>query len=156
LQIARVKPLGKPPVNRSKQFARFPHLALVAPEACEAHGGAEFPGFGLLVASDGEGAPSPKFSPAFRYAVIRAAQEAASPRINADWDLAKGASRDAPPLGSTKSGIPERGMKAISTFWCAPTGTSSLRCVASQPSRCFSPMPTPQSGQVCRCMLVLR
>src|SRR5262249_7545938 len=52
LQIARVKPLGKPPVNRSKQFARFPHLALVAPEACEAHGSAEFPGFGLLMASD--------------------------------------------------------------------------------------------------------
>ena len=31
------------------------HLALVAPEAREAHGGAEFPGFGLLLTSNGEG-----------------------------------------------------------------------------------------------------
>jgi hypothetical protein len=30
------------------------HLALVAPEACEAHGGAEFPGLGLLLARDSE------------------------------------------------------------------------------------------------------
>ena len=30
-QIARVKPLREPPVNRSQQFARLPHLALVAP-----------------------------------------------------------------------------------------------------------------------------
>jgi hypothetical protein len=29
-----------------------PHLALVAPETCEAHGGAEFPGLGLLLAGD--------------------------------------------------------------------------------------------------------
>ena len=33
---------------------RFPHLALVAPKAREAHGGAEFPGFGLLLACDRE------------------------------------------------------------------------------------------------------
>jgi hypothetical protein len=32
------------------------HLALVAPEACEAHGGAEFPGFRLLLAGDRESA----------------------------------------------------------------------------------------------------
>src|SRR5262249_53283864 len=54
LQIARVKPLHKPPVNRSQQFARLLHLALVAPEPCEAHGGAEFPRLGLLLASDRE------------------------------------------------------------------------------------------------------
>jgi hypothetical protein len=36
LQIARVEPLSEPPVNRSQQFARLAHLALVAPEACEA------------------------------------------------------------------------------------------------------------------------
>ena len=54
LQIARVEALRKPPVNRSQQFARLLHLALVAPEACEAHGGAEFPGFGLLLTGDGE------------------------------------------------------------------------------------------------------
>jgi hypothetical protein len=29
-QIARVEPFGEPPVNRSKQFARLRHLALVA------------------------------------------------------------------------------------------------------------------------------
>ena len=51
-QIARAKPLSEPPVQRSQQFARLLQLALVAPEACEAHGGAEFPGFGLLLASD--------------------------------------------------------------------------------------------------------
>src|SRR5262249_37493439 len=33
LQIARVEALCEPAVNRSKQFARFPPLALVAPEA---------------------------------------------------------------------------------------------------------------------------
>ena len=33
-QIARVEPLSEPPVNRSKEFARLLHLALVAPEAC--------------------------------------------------------------------------------------------------------------------------
>jgi hypothetical protein len=36
-------------VNGSQQFARFAHLALVAPEACEAYGSAEFLGFGLLL-----------------------------------------------------------------------------------------------------------
>src|SRR5262249_36584622 len=49
------EPLRKPPVNRSQQFARLLHLALVAPEPREAHGGAEFPGFRLLLASDREG-----------------------------------------------------------------------------------------------------
>ena len=33
LQIARVEPLRKPPVNRSKQFACLLHLALIAPGA---------------------------------------------------------------------------------------------------------------------------
>ena len=54
LQIARVEPFSKPSVNRSQQFARLLHLALVTPEAREAHCGAEFPGFGLLLARDGE------------------------------------------------------------------------------------------------------
>ena len=39
--------LREPAVHRCKQFARFMHLALGAPEPGEAHGGAEFPGFGL-------------------------------------------------------------------------------------------------------------
>ena len=54
LQIARVKAFSEPPLNRSKQFARLVHLTLVAPEACEAHCGAEVPGFGLLLARDRE------------------------------------------------------------------------------------------------------
>jgi hypothetical protein len=44
---------GEPAVDRSEQFARLLHLALVAPEAGEAHGSAEFPGFGLLLMGDG-------------------------------------------------------------------------------------------------------
>src|SRR6516225_2768450 len=35
-----------------QHFARLLHLTLVAPEPCEAHGGAEFQGFGLLLACD--------------------------------------------------------------------------------------------------------
>ena len=38
LQIARVKALGEPAVDRREQFARLLHLALVAPEAGEAWG----------------------------------------------------------------------------------------------------------------------
>src|SRR5262249_49181104 len=48
LQIARVKAFSEPPVHRSQQVVRFAHLALVAPEACEAHGGAEFQQLRLL------------------------------------------------------------------------------------------------------------
>jgi tetratricopeptide (TPR) repeat protein len=40
LQIARLEALSEPPVNRSQQFARLLHLALVAPETREAHCGA--------------------------------------------------------------------------------------------------------------------
>src|SRR5262249_51506298 len=43
LQIARIEPFSEPAVDRSKQFARLLHLALVAPEACEAHRSAQFP-----------------------------------------------------------------------------------------------------------------
>jgi hypothetical protein len=53
-QITRVKPLREPLVNRSQQFSRLARLALVAPEACEAHCGAKFPRFGMLLACDGE------------------------------------------------------------------------------------------------------
>src|SRR6476646_8811294 len=48
LQVARIEALAEPAVNRSKQFARLLRLTLVAPEASEAHGGAEFPGLCLL------------------------------------------------------------------------------------------------------------
>ena len=53
-QIERVEPFGEPAVNWSKQFASLPHLALVAPKAREAHCGAEFKGFGLLLARNCE------------------------------------------------------------------------------------------------------
>ena len=55
LQIARVETFSEPAVDRSEQFARLLHFTLVAPEACEAHGGAELlPGFGLLLVCDRE------------------------------------------------------------------------------------------------------
>ena len=54
LQIARVEPFREPAVHRSEQFARLLHLALVTPEAREAHGGAEFPGLCLLLACNRE------------------------------------------------------------------------------------------------------
>jgi hypothetical protein len=49
LQIARVEAFGEPIINRRQQFARLLPFALVAPEAGEAHGCAEFRGFGLVV-----------------------------------------------------------------------------------------------------------
>jgi hypothetical protein len=50
-QIARVEAFSEPAVNRSKQFASLLHLPLVAPEACEAHCGAQL---GLLLTCDRE------------------------------------------------------------------------------------------------------
>ena len=46
--------LSEPAVDRSEQFARLLQLTLVAPEPREAHGGAEFPGFCLLLVGDSE------------------------------------------------------------------------------------------------------
>jgi hypothetical protein len=40
-QIERIEPFGEPAVDRSEQFASLLHLALVAPEACEAGGGTQ-------------------------------------------------------------------------------------------------------------------
>jgi hypothetical protein len=54
LQIERIEPLREPPVSWSQQFARLLQPTLIAPEACEAHGSAEFPGFGLLLMRDSE------------------------------------------------------------------------------------------------------
>ena len=61
LEVERVEPLSEPPVHRRQQFARLLHLALVTPETREAHGGAEFPGFGLLFAGDRESALEMRF-----------------------------------------------------------------------------------------------
>jgi hypothetical protein len=52
LQIARVEPFSEPVVDPSEQFASLPRLALVTPEAYEAHCGAQFPGLCLLLARD--------------------------------------------------------------------------------------------------------
>ena len=41
-------------VSRPEQIACLDALTLIAPEACEACGGAKFPRFGLLLAGDGE------------------------------------------------------------------------------------------------------
>ena len=49
---SRVSNFAEPPINRRQQFARLLHLALVAPKACEAHCGAEFPRSGLLLAGE--------------------------------------------------------------------------------------------------------
>ena len=54
LQIARIEALRKSAVNRSEQFACLLLFTLVAPETCEAHCGAEFPGLSLLLAGDCE------------------------------------------------------------------------------------------------------
>ena len=48
LQITCIEPLRKPPVNRSQQFVRLLHLALVAPETHEAHCGAKFPALATI------------------------------------------------------------------------------------------------------------
>jgi hypothetical protein len=53
-QIARIKPFSKPAVDRSEKLASLLPLALVAPEPRHAHCGAELPGFGLLLARNGE------------------------------------------------------------------------------------------------------
>jgi hypothetical protein len=53
LQIRRVEPLGKPTVHRREQVVGRLALALALPQAGEAGGGSQFPGFGLLTAGDG-------------------------------------------------------------------------------------------------------
>src|SRR5215831_3438829 len=51
-QIERVEAFSEPAVDRSKQFARLLHLALITPEASEAHRCAQLPGFCLLLTCD--------------------------------------------------------------------------------------------------------
>src|SRR5215471_4036108 len=54
LQVSGVKSLSEPVVDWCQQRMCFGALALVLPEASEARGGAQLPGFGLLVAGNGE------------------------------------------------------------------------------------------------------
>jgi hypothetical protein len=53
-QVERIEAFGKPAIHRNEQFARFLDLPLGAPEAREAHGGAEFPRLGVLPTRNGE------------------------------------------------------------------------------------------------------
>ena len=55
LQVRRVKPLRKPTVHRSQQLVSVLALVLGLPQAGQAGGGTEFPGFGVLGAGDVEG-----------------------------------------------------------------------------------------------------
>ena len=60
-QIARLKPLGEPAVDRSEKLASLILLSLVSPEPRNAHGGAEFPGLRLLLTRDRERALEIRF-----------------------------------------------------------------------------------------------
>src|SRR5215831_2744827 len=55
LQIGRAKALAEPAVDRGRKVTGFGVPALVAAEAGEAHGGAQFPELGLLVLGDAQG-----------------------------------------------------------------------------------------------------
>ena len=48
LQVARVETLSKPPENRSEQFTRLLHLALVTPETRKGSRTARNSGFGKI------------------------------------------------------------------------------------------------------------
>src|SRR5262245_13051496 len=52
LEIGSVKALGKPAVDRRQQVVCFLALALLLPQVCQAHGGAQLQRFRLLAAGD--------------------------------------------------------------------------------------------------------
>src|SRR5262245_43659463 len=54
LEVGGVKALGEPAVDRRQQRARFVPLALLLPQAAEAHSSAQLQGFGLLAVGDVE------------------------------------------------------------------------------------------------------
>src|SRR5262245_28977419 len=56
LQVSGVKALREPAVNWCKEVIGFLALALLLPQAREAHGGPQLQGFGLLAAGDVQGA----------------------------------------------------------------------------------------------------
>src|SRR4029453_2048365 len=61
LQIHGVEPFGEPAIERRQQLVRFVPLALLLPEATEAHGGPQLQRFGLLAAGDVQGPLQPGF-----------------------------------------------------------------------------------------------
>src|SRR6266850_5387878 len=55
LQVGSIEPLGEPAIDRRQQVACLGALALLLPQASEAHGGAQLPRLGLLAAGNGQG-----------------------------------------------------------------------------------------------------
>ena len=55
LEIGGVKALGKPPVDGCQELVGLNALALLLPQATEAHGGPQLQGLGVLVAGHVEG-----------------------------------------------------------------------------------------------------
>src|SRR6266511_2574260 len=55
LEVGGVKPLGEPTVDRCEQLPRFGTLALLLPQATQAHGSPQLPRLGLLAARYGQG-----------------------------------------------------------------------------------------------------
>jgi hypothetical protein len=55
LQISGVKALGEPAIDRGQQGTRLGPLALLLPEAAQARGDPQLPGFGLLAAGNSQG-----------------------------------------------------------------------------------------------------
>ena len=54
-QVRRIKAFGEPPVDRCQEVMGFLALALLLPETRQAGGGPQLPGFGSLVAGQGQG-----------------------------------------------------------------------------------------------------
>ena len=54
LEISGVKALGEPVVDWCQQRMRLGPLALLLPQARQTHGSTQLPGFGLLLASNGQ------------------------------------------------------------------------------------------------------
>src|SRR6516162_7695270 len=57
LQVARIEPFGKPPVDRSEQFEGLLRLTLVAPRPRHAHRRTQFPGLRVMGTSNPKRAP---------------------------------------------------------------------------------------------------
>ena len=83
LQIERVKAFREPAVDRSEQFASLLHLALVTPEALEAHCGAEFPRWTLAWRGATFVKPQLKFTLLDKHARTLTAQAEARCGVNA-------------------------------------------------------------------------
>src|SRR5215831_2288167 len=61
LQVSGVEALGEPAIDRGQQLAGLGTLALLLPEATQAHGGPQLERFGLLAAGDVQSPLQPDF-----------------------------------------------------------------------------------------------